>query len=225
MLRLAFAVDRIGRNLQIFELDIERGTSRNLSSNSWNNSEPSYSPDGSRITYVTDKDGSLSIGLMHRDGSGQKILTNNFGDDRYPRFSPAAERIVFSSSRSSRHEGQFDLYTIDTLGGNFSLLYANGASNTSPVFLPDAKQVLFVSTNFVSKVSCLFLLNIDTHSVTNLTAQLPLFSQNPSLSNDGRFLVFEHNTVRDCEVMVYDLKEATMRNLTQNPAWDCSPSF
>ena len=217
--------DRAGQRLQIHEIDITRGTIRNLSSNGWNNSGASYSPDGSRITYVSDQDGSPSIGLMARDGSHQKILTNNFGDDRFPCFSPAGDRIIFCSSRSALHDGQFDLYTIDTSGGDFRLLYSNGASNSSPVCSPDGKEVAFVSTNLTKKISQILLLDRASGSVADVAAELPLFKQNLSLSNDGRFLLFEHNTVRDCEVMLYDRKDALMRNLTRNPAWDCSPSF
>lgn len=217
--------DRVGEKLQVMEADIERGTTRNLSENSWNESEPSYSRDGRQITYVTDRDGSLSIALMGRDGSGVKVLTNNFGSDRFPRFSPRGDRIVFTSSRSARHDGQNDLYMIDTNGGKFDLLYSNGAFNTSPVFSPDGKELAFVSANLIKKVSHVLLLDLASGAVTNLTLRLPFFNQNASFSDDGQVIVFEENTIRDCEVMMYDRKSGSVQNLSRNPAWDCSPSF
>ncbi len=217
--------DRVGEKLQVMEADIERCTIRNLSSNSWNESEPSYSRDGRLITYVTDRDGSLSIALMGREGRGEKVLTNNFGSDRFPRFSPGGDRIVFSSSRSARNDGQNDLYTIDTSGRNFNLLYSNGAFNTSPVFSPDGKELAFVSANLTKKVSHVLLLDLASGAVTNLTLRLPLFNQNASFSDDGQVIVFEGNTVRDCDVMMYDKKSGSVQNLSRHPAWDCSPSF
>ena len=217
--------DRVGDKLQILEIDIERGSVRNLSSNSWNESEPSYSGDGKSITYVTDRDGSLSIALMAGDGGGQRILTNNFGDDRFPRLSPGGNQVVFSSSRSGRNEGQYDLYSIDTSGRNFEMLYSNRDYNTYPEFSPDGREILFVSSNLIRKVSRVLLFDRASDSTTDLTLHLPFFSQNASFSDDGQAIVFEQNTIRDCEVMLYDRKTKSLQNLTRNPAWDCSPSF
>ncbi|MBP1647772.1 MAG: translocation protein TolB [Bacteroidetes bacterium] len=217
--------DRVNGKSQVFEADLRQGSARNLSSNPWNNSEASYSRDGSWIVFVSDKDSSLSIGVMKRNGGSQRILTNNFGDDRFPHFSPEGERIVFTSSRSGVHDGQYDLYTIDTSGSRFELLYSNGAYNTSPIFSPDGKEIMFLSSNFTKKVSHVLLLNCASGSVNIVTGALSFLSQNASFSNNGQLILFEHNTIRDCEIMLYDRQTKSMEDLTQNPSWDCSPSF
>jgi len=218
-------VDRVGNILQVMEADIATGTVRNLTANRWNNTEPSFSTGGDRIAYVTDMDGSASIAVMRRDGTGQRVLTNNFGDDRSPSFSPDGARIVFSSSRSAANDHQNDLYLIDTNGTGFRQLFQNGASNERPVFTPDGKSIVFVSTVLASKTSRVLLMDLATANITLVSAGLPLLCRNFSISRSGRYVAFEHNTVADCEIMVYDVIARTLRNLSGHPAWDCSPSF
>lgn len=223
--RAILCADRIGEKYQLVEVTLADGLFHVLTANPWNTTEPVYSPDGSLIAYVTDQDSSKSIGLMARDGDRQKVLTNNFGDDRNPCFTPAGDRVLFTSSRSATHEGQFDLYAIDTSGKRFELLHANGAFISSPAVSPDGTEVVFVSGNPAKKLSRVLLLNCARGSVTNLSGELPLLSSHASFSPDGRAVVFEHTTIRDCEIMVYDREARFLRNLSRNRSWDCSPSF
>ena len=45
---------------------------------------PAWSPDGKKITFVTDRDGNYEIYVMDADGSNQKNLTNNPAEDTEP---------------------------------------------------------------------------------------------------------------------------------------------
>ena len=51
---------------------------------------PAWSPDGTRIAYVSDRSGPGSIYLMNADGTGVKRLTNAPEEDRDPAWSPGA---------------------------------------------------------------------------------------------------------------------------------------
>ncbi len=42
---------------------------------------PSFSPDGSKIAFTSDRDGNNEIYIMNADGSEQTRLTNNPADD------------------------------------------------------------------------------------------------------------------------------------------------
>jgi TolB protein len=50
--------------------------------------EPSWSSDGTRIVFVSDRDGNKEIYMMRADGGGQTNLTNNPGQDWAPAWSP-----------------------------------------------------------------------------------------------------------------------------------------
>ena len=60
-------------------------------------SEPAWSPDGSRIAFSSNRDGRTDTELyvMNADGSNQTRLTDNAADDRNPTWSPDSLRIAF----------------------------------------------------------------------------------------------------------------------------------
>jgi Tol biopolymer transport system component len=216
---------RIDGKSQICEADLASGIIRNLSGNTWNDTEMTYAPDGRSLAFVTDRDGSRSIAVMQRNGLGQRIVTNDLGDDRFPCFSPNGDRIVFTSSRSATGDDAFDLYSIEPGGGAFALLYQNGSLNTHPVFSPDGARLAFLSTNLTKKLGHIVLMEVASGRVRTVTENLPHFKGAPSFSPDGRYLVFDHNTIRDCEIMLYDVRSGALRNISNARSWDCCPSF
>ena len=48
---------------------------RNLTRHPARDGRPSWSPDGRRIAFVSDRDGRLEAHVMNADGSGQRSLT------------------------------------------------------------------------------------------------------------------------------------------------------
>jgi TolB protein len=48
------------------------------------NYAPSWSPDGSKIVFVSDRDGNENIFTMNPDGSDQQRLTDDPGEDTTP---------------------------------------------------------------------------------------------------------------------------------------------
>ena len=49
---------------------------------------PAWSPDGRRISFVSNRDGNLEVYVMNADGSGQRNLTRNAASDFAPVWSP-----------------------------------------------------------------------------------------------------------------------------------------
>ena len=76
--------------------------------------DASFSPDGSQILFAANHDGDLEIYVMGADGSDQRQLTDNGGQDFFPSWSPDGKTIVFSSDRS----GAVELYLMDADGAN-----------------------------------------------------------------------------------------------------------
>ena len=88
-------------------------------------SEPSWSPDGSRIAFTgapvcvgaTSQVGS-DIWLMNPDGSGKvDIVANDKISEQEPHWAPDGSRIAFISD-AEVNEGPGDIYTMDPDGGN-----------------------------------------------------------------------------------------------------------
>jgi TolB protein len=60
---------------------------------------PSWSPDGSRLAFMSTRDGNAEIYVMSSDGSRQKRLTNDPARDMLPAWSPDGSKIAFLSNR------------------------------------------------------------------------------------------------------------------------------
>jgi len=64
-----------------------------------NEGRPNWSPDGSAITFHTDRDGNQEIYVMKSSGAAQTRLTNHAAIDINPAWSPDGSMIAFSSTR------------------------------------------------------------------------------------------------------------------------------
>lgn len=74
----------------------------------WNDESPSWSPDGTRITYTTVHD----VWRMNADGTGKTNLTLGNGGGLNPAWSPDGNSIVYV-----RRDPDFNIYSINASGG------------------------------------------------------------------------------------------------------------
>ncbi len=64
--------------------------------------DPTLSPDGKQIAFVTMRDGTANIGLVNTDGTDVRYLTNNNDATQYfgPKWSPDGKHLLFSIFRT-----------------------------------------------------------------------------------------------------------------------------
>ena len=97
-------------------MDADGSNLRRLTHSSGNDLLPDWSPDGTQIAFMSDRDGDWDIFVMDADGSNLRRLTNNSGNDLFPNWSPDGRKIVFESDRDGDWDNQ-DIYVMDLLGG------------------------------------------------------------------------------------------------------------
>jgi Tol biopolymer transport system component len=187
--------------------------------------EPTYSRDGRWIAFLSGEDGTKSVAIVHRDGSGYRLLTNHFGEDRHPRFSPDGARIVFSSSRGGCIEGEYELYLVDTGGQNMRLFYDSRAYNNRPQFTADGSAVVFLSSSTSGRASHVFVSEIGSGKTTDIVKDLPWICSSFSTCNDGRHILIEYTTLENSEILLYDRETGVTSNVTGNRGRNCAPSF
>ena len=95
--KIAFASNRDG-NFDIYVMNADGTNPIRLTNNGGFDEDPSFSPDGSKIAFVSDRDsGNAEIYVMNADGSNITRLTNS-GVDFEPSFSPDGSKIAFTPS-------------------------------------------------------------------------------------------------------------------------------
>jgi serine/threonine protein kinase/Tol biopolymer transport system component len=106
-------------------------------------SSPSYSPDGSKIVFSSERTGISEVWVSNADGSNPQQLTRfGRGLSGSPQFSPDGKRIAFDSRSVT---GPFEIYLMEADGGNPVQLTRMGVESAAPYWSHDGKRIYFVS--------------------------------------------------------------------------------
>lgn len=103
--------------------------------------DAAWSPNGSRVAFVSDRDGSLDVWVMNADGSNQVRLTHSGADDDRPRWSPDGSRILFA--RSEEEDGPAAIWIMNADGTDQHQLIAGEGGEA--VWSPDGQWIAFIS--------------------------------------------------------------------------------
>jgi Tol biopolymer transport system component len=100
--------------------------------------EATWSPDGTQIAFVSDRDGNdeiyvLAVGEGTAAGSGEPVrLTDHPEDDRRPTWSPDGTCLAFES----RRDGEWGLYVMNAGGSGLKKLAGSAGWGSSPSWSP-----------------------------------------------------------------------------------------
>lgn len=103
---LRYKLDGVGyfdqRRLHIFTVDLETGEETQVTDGDWNDEHPSWSPDGRRIAFVSDRDRErhqrhwrTDVWVVPSTGGRARKVTRSQGSASYPAFSPDGRSIAF----------------------------------------------------------------------------------------------------------------------------------
>ncbi len=193
--KIAFASDRSGQ-LHIYTMNPDGSDVTALTSGSFIDMHPQWSPDGGQIAFASTRGDNVhfSIFVMNAHGGGVTRLTDNPADDERPTWSPDGKRIAFESNRvtSLDPDGHFEIYVMNADGSGQTQLTSSHTRSIAPNWSPLGDKIIF--SRQTSDGWQIFLMNVDGTGLAALpNAVSELQVPHPNWSPDGQKVVFERD--------------------------------
>ena len=159
---------------------------------------PVWSPDGTKIAFVSNTDYLFSLYVMNADGSNAQLVTNKVLDVGEPAWSPDGRKIAFSAGvRGSigMSKPSVDIYVINVDGSGLAKLTRDSGVNGSPTWSPDGKQIAFSSNRDVDGKAKIWVMDADGSDQRILpnsqnTTSTGFSGGQPAWSPDGTKILF-----------------------------------
>jgi TolB protein len=123
---------------QVWVMDRDGGNPRQVVSGSgW---DPTWSPDGTRLLFASDRSGQNQLWVVNLDGTGLKQITSLLVMRGRSDWSPADQIVTYSGEPWNR-----ELFIMEADGSNSRQLTPTGGNSQGPSFSPDGKWVAFTA--------------------------------------------------------------------------------
>ncbi|HJZ81105.1 MAG TPA: S9 family peptidase [Pyrinomonadaceae bacterium] len=165
------------RRTHLWTVDVKTGEAKQITKgDDWNDSDPQWSPDGTRIAFVSNRTGkeydenrNTDVWVINADGSGSLTKISDHDEaDNQPRWSPDGKWIAFTGEVHERDHPK--IWLAPPTGGPPSTLAANGLDLIpGQLEWADDGKSLYFETGVKGELH-LFRLDIASKSVAQVTA-------------------------------------------------------
>ncbi len=130
-----------------------------------------FSPDGSRIAFVSSRDGGLDVYVANADGTDtQRLTTTEDANEDGPTWTPDGAQIVYVSQPRARGQ-RAQIWIMNADGSNPRQLTSGDATNFEPAVSPDGGTIAFTSTRDANYE--IYLMDMDGTDQRNVTQSAP----------------------------------------------------
>jgi dipeptidyl aminopeptidase/acylaminoacyl peptidase len=144
---LRYAFNRTVTDANIWQFDVPSQRASQLIASSEEDSEPHFSPDGSRILFRSRRTGQYELYVCNRDGSGVRQLTHQASHCGSARWSPDGKWIAYDSVQDVPGQAgtrKFDnIYVMAAEGGPARRLTDDQAGSVVPNWSADSRWVYY----------------------------------------------------------------------------------
>jgi hypothetical protein len=188
-------------------MNADGSNQKRLTTNAADDILPTFSADGARIAFSTDRNGNYDLYSMNTNGGDLKRLTSHPAHDLDPAWSPDNTRIAFSSDRRQAEDDRyfFEVHTMPATGGT-AARETNGSSVEAHDFSPDwhpyVNQLTFTRSYGADDSDILFV-DVATNAISARTGSNDLESGSVYSPSQGMIvgdLLWEQNVVGDWDI-------------------------
>ena len=159
-----------------------------------------WTPDGTRLSFRSNRDGEVALYTMNADGSdAHQIIPEGWSADSHD-WSADGSQLVFvgSDGREDGHgcRGDHEIQVMQTGDGSVTALTDDEWYEQSPIWSPDGSRIAFSASDQSDYAWEIFTMNADgsdMHRVTDFRG----YDAGPVWSPDGSMLVFTSDRAHD----------------------------
>ena len=184
------------------------------------NSAPAWSPDGSKVIFMSSMHGDPELFMIDTTGTNLKRITYSAGADTSPAWNPkTGQTIAFVSDRG----GIPQLYMMNADCSNVEKLELPDMGYViDPAWSPNG-QLLAFSWRRPNGNYDIYVMDVATRSIVELTRDAAR-NERPSWAPDGRHIVFE--STRTCTRQIWTMladgsqpRQLTFERQNESPNW------
>jgi Tol biopolymer transport system component len=179
------------------------------------NTDPVFSPDGSALSFVSDRDGDEDLYLYDLSTGEVRKLTDNSAQDFAPAFSPDGDKLVFVSNMDDPNK--WEIYVINLSNGRIGRLTDNNYWDGFPKFTENGQSIVFSSKR--GKSEDIYVMRVDGGGLEVLFSS-PADDNDPTLVQENLF--FKSEMDGQWEIYRYNIRSRQLVRLTNNewPDWN-----
>lgn len=215
-----FAFVENTKQWKIWRISADGQPPHRLFASTANDFNPQYSPDGSRIVFISDRTGRQEVWAANMDGKNLRQMTDSPLEANSPQFSPDNSRIAFH-----RTDGDaIDIIKIPADGGAEQRITQNAGRNFFPTWSADGKWIYFISDR--TGENQLWKVSVDGGNAVQITSN-GAYQAAPVTDGKTVYFIKSKETSELYRIPADDGAEELMPEFTANGfagKWTVSPS-
>lgn len=182
---------------------------------------PSWSPDGTRLAYVSFINGRPELYVQNIFSAKKEKLASFKGLNNAPRWSPDGRHLALTLSK----DGNPEIYIMNINSRKLTRITRSYAIDTEPEWLPNAQGLVFTSDRGGSPQ--LYEVKLKRYKPATRARRLTFegnYNARPAVSSDGKYIAMVHRIQGKFRIAVLEKDTRHFRVLTEGKL-DESPSF
>ena len=197
--------------------DADGYNARTIFSSSKQILSPSWSPDGSRLAYVSFESGNSAIYIQDIIQGTRAKVSAKKGINSAPAWSPDGRNLALTLSAG----GSPDIYILNIAAKKLKRLTSGPSIDTEPAWMPDGRTLLFTSDR--SGGPQIYQVSANGGKAQRLTFD-GKYNAATDISPDGKYITLVNNSGNGFRIAIMDTQSKAMRIISDGHL-DESPSF